>query len=108
MKDPKMVLEFLVKELDIKTQEDWFQWDFGRDLEPLVGRAFNTGAHLIRGLKTAYPMFLWHFWLFNKSFLIQEFWGKEENRHQYLDWLADKLQITYQEDWLLSVHPIRF
>jgi hypothetical protein len=86
-------LNKLVKELNIRTQEDWY------NIQPKDIENFSSICTI---LSSAYPQYIWHPWRFSTS--LHTFWVERSNQRKYIDWLADELNIETQDDWNYISH----
>jgi hypothetical protein len=91
-------LESLGKELEIKNLIDWYgirKSNSGyHKVENLISRHGRTLPYL---LLFTYPEHNWNIWKFEK--LSENLWEIEQNRFDYLEWLAKELGIKTLEDW---------
>jgi hypothetical protein len=55
------------------------------------------GDSLTNLLQSAYPESEWLPWIYEQSMI--GYWDDMENQRRYCDWLAEKLNIGYIEDW---------
>src|SRR5690606_11952812 len=90
--------DWLAYELQIETQEDWYQYT-GATLDtqgysPAILKP--EASSLCFTLKEAYPMFDWFPWKFINN--RKRFHDKSIHR-PFLDWIAEELGITQQEQW---------
>jgi hypothetical protein len=92
-------LDWFASLFSIETQEDWY-----RVHTRTIKRNGGSGLlHVMKGslhkaLQESYPEFDWHPWLFAHS--PAKYWDKIANRRKCLDWIAAKLNIEKQEQWL--------
>ena len=86
--------------LSFRRPEDWYQFrnlfeinERGGSL--LLEQCYN--GSLIAALQAVYPEYEWNLWLFGKA--PYGFWKSTKNCRTYLNWLADKLNISHPEEW---------
>lgn len=91
-KNHKYFFDFLMKELNLNTFEDWYSIK-QNDVFCYYGSQGLIGNHykysLIKALKTIYFNFNWLDWKFTQ--VPQNFWRNIENVKLYLNWLLNKL-----------------
>eukprot|EP01125_Pyxidicula_operculata_P005516 TRINITY_DN1952_c0_g1_i5.p1 TRINITY_DN1952_c0_g1~~TRINITY_DN1952_c0_g1_i5.p1 ORF type:complete len:453 (-),score=35.59 TRINITY_DN1952_c0_g1_i5:3-1361(-) len=85
------------KKKGIKRFSDWFKVSkFEADKENLSVLSANNHIVLQDKLSVIYPLFSWYTWSFSQ--VPQGYWKKDFNRHQYVEWLANQLQIGTVRD----------
>jgi hypothetical protein len=85
--------------MSLQRPEDWYQVELN-DMADRSANGLVTGMYggsLVSALVRLYPEFEWKLWRFGKT--PNNFWTKHSNVVQYLQWLADELNILQVEDW---------
>jgi hypothetical protein len=94
----KKFLEFIEKEFNFKSLEDWYKLKASELIERggrgLLSRYNDSLFYL---LSANYPEYDWKPWLFCK--VPQSFWINKENQKKYLNWFAKKFNIKNLNDW---------
>ncbi len=95
----KWYMDWLFKELNYKTIEDWY--NISRDIinkkhgGGLLPNKYNHSPILM--VKTIYPDYEWIEWKFKNT--CKNFWKEKENKRKYMDWLFKELNYKNMEDW---------
>jgi hypothetical protein len=84
----------LAKEIGLKSPRDWYHVKLARERGPL---RHHFNGSLATALLQVYPEYNWQLWRFDKA--PNGFWKEKGNIMDYLEWLAEVLNIHKKEDW---------
>ncbi len=92
------------KALGIREHDQWYQVKI-KDIVDKGGRGVLAlfDNSLYKALKDSFPEHPWKPWLF--PYVSQQEWAEASVRREYLDWLADKLDIKEKNDWYAATIP---
>lgn len=108
MKNQKSFFDMVAQELGIIKQQDWYKLS-AADISKRGGSSLMQHYYknsLLAGLEQIYPEYMWHAWSFATT--THQWWKDRRNQRQYLDWLAETLNIQDQDEWAnVSVEDLR-
>ncbi len=109
-KNQRTYLDYLSKKLNIQRPEDWYNMDTqslvlkDKKAQSLLIKYYQSS--LYKALESIYPHYHWKPWYFSR--VPQGFWKDKLNQEEYLQWLANELNIRKRSDWenikLTDVH----
>lgn len=94
-----MYFHWLAKELDIKTEEDWYKLKQS-DVKNKGGGGLivlHYGGSMFRALSTIFPEHKWQPWRFDVT--PAGFWDDIDNQRRFFEWLGSELNIHQLDDW---------
>lgn len=94
----KSFLKYLEKKLEIKSSEEWYDYNLTAEIHKHGGRAllkeYNNFFELLQNLR---PNIKWEFWRFKKS--PRGLWQHKERQIEYLNWMSKTLGLVGYQDW---------
>lgn len=99
----------LAKDLELTCWQDWYRLCNSSILKRRTGgktmlHRYNNSPSAL--LQSTYPQYPWKAWLFEH--VPVGYWQNTVNRFQYLNWLANELDLKNWEDWYsINGHHIR-
>jgi hypothetical protein len=92
------VLLRVSKQLDIHHYDDWYNISPGDVISSGGGSILkHYDGCMVTMLKSVFPQQDWQPWRFAKK--PNGVWKNEENRRQFFNWAAKKLNVSNWDDW---------
>jgi hypothetical protein len=91
-------MTWLQQKLKFQNMSDWYNIktdDFIQNGGKTLLKKYNDSP--LRVLMSVYPEYQWQPWRFGKT--TSGYWKEDNNVAEYMQWLANQLNITCQDDW---------
>jgi hypothetical protein len=97
-KSARLFFETLGKKLHFKNLDDYYRLT-KKDIYKFGGKRWLEKNSVVKVLEQVFPEYKWLPWKFKNSHVTPGFWDIPSNQKQFVDWLAEKLNIKQFEDW---------
>jgi hypothetical protein len=93
LKNQREYFDWLAKQLDIKTPDDWYNVKLA-DVDKLHGAGLlhQYGNSLVKALANVYPEYQWNEWKFTQ--VSKGYWDNIENQKKFMTSLSRELGVS--------------